>query len=62
MSARIFNYTLHAYMIFIFILYDNNLKLAIDKGRIFYVLSYFLLMILEIYFWEISGKNPGVVA
>ena len=43
-------------------MYDNSLKIAIIEHKSYYVALYFIFLILEIYSWEISGKNPGIVA
>ena len=62
MTAKVFNYAMHSFIFLIFMLYDNNLLLQIRNRNHLYVLTYFIFMFLEIYFWEIAGKNPGMIS
>lgn len=57
-----FNYAVHSFVLLIFALYDNDLKLEVESGEYRYLIVFVVLLVVELYLWEIAGTNPGILS
>jgi len=58
-GARVFYAVVGVFMLSIFLMYDDDLSIAIAQGSMLYVLGFFANLGLAIYFFMICGQNPG---
>lgn len=62
LSAQTFSYAVHFFVLLVFCLYDNDLKDSVVNRNYLYFVSFFVILCLEIYFFEVAGSNPGIVS
>lgn len=52
---------MHIFILSIFVVYDNSLKLQIINSQLLQPIIFLILLITQLYFYLIAGKNPGKI-
>jgi hypothetical protein len=59
--SKIILYSIHVFILLIFLLFDSDLSKNLSEGKIYPSLKFIILLLLEVYFYETCSIDPGYV-